>query len=435
MTAIQRIADDMISVYTRRLLKGDVYYARYKITNKKVAGDQRYVTESLKTTDESVALDRARQRYAEIRLLERENKAIKSGTVKSEIEGFIAEYADGVSKGLRGYSNEMLVNFRKSIVRYFVEYIGTMAIQDVSADDLRGYESWRFEYWPKRRAAGEKVHGSVKDRPSPRTIEWEVNAFKQFLRWSIGKGTYNGNALTYGYAVGKKEARSPFTSEQWTKLTNFMRRKTWLEEPGKHGHDARLTRHREMLRAYVLFMCNTGLRPGEARNLKWRDITYKKNSDGDETVDVFVHASYSKVDKTRIAVGRETGAIAIQRLHESRKTNNDHAGPDDHVWCDPDGKVIKEFREGFNALIKAAGVDTDSMGKKLSIYSLRHSYITFRINHGVDPYELAKVTGTSLEMIRDFYDHALSPDKRDELTKVRSRRARRSKVDEAQDDE
>lgn len=92
MQPIQRIADGMVSVYTRRLLKGDVYYARFKITNKAVADGQRYVTESLDTTDEAKALDKARQRYAEICLHERENKAIKSGTVKAEIDEFMKAY-------------------------------------------------------------------------------------------------------------------------------------------------------------------------------------------------------------------------------------------------------------------------------------------------------------------------------------------------------
>ncbi|MBC7664934.1 MAG: hypothetical protein H7276_14320, partial [Caulobacter sp.] len=102
MAAITRISDNKISVYTRALLQGDVYYARYKITNKGVAGGQRYVTESLKTTDELVALDRARQRYSDICQLEKSNTAIKSGTVKAEIASFMEEYEDGVSKGLHG---------------------------------------------------------------------------------------------------------------------------------------------------------------------------------------------------------------------------------------------------------------------------------------------------------------------------------------------
>ncbi len=204
----------MVSVYTRRLIKGDVYYARFKITNKSVADGQRYVTESLNTTIEAVAHDRARQRYAEICLLETENKSLKTGTVKVEIDGFIAQYEDGVRKGLKGYSEHMLTGFRKSIVRYFVEYLGSKALRDVSADDLKGYESWRHDYWADRIVAGKPVHGNVKTKPSQRTIEWEMNAFKQFLRWAAEQGDYSGNALNFKFSVDKKHSRSAFTDFQ-----------------------------------------------------------------------------------------------------------------------------------------------------------------------------------------------------------------------------
>lgn len=244
MVAIKRIADNKISVFTRALMQGDVYYARYKISNKGVADGQRYVVESLKTTDEAVAHDRARQRYAEIRLFETENKSLKTGTVKAEIDGFIAQYEDGVRKGLKGYSEHMLVGFRKSIVRYFVEYLGSKALRDVSTDDLKGYESWRHDYWVKRIAAGEAVHGNVKSKPSQRTIEWELNAFKQFLRWAEEQGDYSGNALNFKFSVDKKHSRSAFTADQLHRLVLFTRDKTWLNGVGKHGHDARLTRYR-----------------------------------------------------------------------------------------------------------------------------------------------------------------------------------------------
>ena len=419
MTEIQRIADDKISVFTRPLLKGDIYYARFKITNKKVADGQRYVTESLKTTDEAVALDRARQRYAEICLLERENKAIKSGTVKAEIEAFMEQYEDGVGKGMRGYSKHMLVGFRKSIVRYFVEYIGSKPIQDVSADDLRHYEAWRHDYWSKQIAAGATVHGNAKAKPALRTIEWEVNAFKQFLRWANERGTYSGNALSFKLVVEKKHARPAFTTEQLNTLVKFGRSKAWQTGVGKHGHDARLTRYRRMLLAYVLFMAGTGLRPGEARHLKWRDVTKAQTSDGQETIHVYVHATHSKVKKTRTVVGLDTADEALEHLHELREADNDFCKPDDYIWCDTDGAVINDFREGFNVFIKAAGVETDSMGTKLAIYSLRHLYITSRMRHGVDSYWLAKNNGTSPDMIRKFYDHVATPEMTDELTKYK----------------
>jgi integrase len=422
---IQRIADGMVSVYTRRLIKGDIYYARFKITNKSVADGQRYVTESLDTTDKATALDRARQRYAEICLHERENKAIKSGSVKAEIEEFMQEYEAGVEKGLRRHSTHMLIGFRKSIVRYFVEYIGHRPIQDVTADDLRRYETWRHSYWAAQAEAGARVHGNAKEKPALRTLEWEVNAFKQFLRWANERGKYNGDALNFKFVVEKKQARSAFTEEQLNKLDRFMNRKSWLYGVGKHGHDARLTRYRKMLQAYVLFMAGTGLRPGEARNLRWRDIKYDQAAEEQEVVEVFVHATHSKIKKTRTAIGVQMAAFALWGIQAARGESNDHIGDDDYIWCDTDGTVIKDFREGFNNLIKAAGVETDSMGGKLAIYSLRHYYISSRIRHGVDKYDLAKNTGTSVEMIQKFYDHVLTTEKKDELTKFNTRAGER----------
>jgi integrase len=419
MQPIQRIADGMVSVYTRRLLKGDIYYARFKITNRDVADGQRYVTESLDTTDPTIALDRARQRYAEICVHERENKAIKSGTVKAEIDEFMREYEEGVNTGLRRHSQHMLVGFRKSIVRYFVEFIGDKPIHDVSAKDMQGYEAWRFKYWTAKAAAGVTLHGNAKAKPSQRTIEWEVGAFKQFLRWANDRGRYNGDALKFRYVVDKKQSRPAFTENQFETLASYMSRKTWLLGAGKHGHDSRLSRYRAMLRTYVLFMAGTGLRPGEARNLRWRDISYDQAADEQEIIEVYVHATHSKVKKTRTTMGQDLAAVAISQLHADRTVNDDFAGPDDYIWCDTDGRVIKDFREGFNNLIKAAGVETDSMGKKLAIYSLRHYYITSRRDNTVDAYDLARNTGTSVEMIERFYDQGRNRDRKDELTKYR----------------
>ena len=46
-------------------------------------------------------------------------------------------------------------------------------------------------------------------------------------------------------------------------------------------------------------------------------------------------------------------------------------------FCNVQGKAINDFREGLNRVIRKAGADFDSNGKKLTIYSLRHTYITF----------------------------------------------------------
>ena len=53
------------------------------------------------------------------------------------------------------------------------------------------------------------------------------------------------------------------------------------------------------------------------------------------------------------------------------------------IFCHKDGSPIHSFKKGFNALIKEAGVEFDSNGQRRVIYSLRHTYATFRLHEGV----------------------------------------------------
>jgi integrase len=62
-------------------------------------------------------------------------------------------------------------------------------------------------------------------------------------------------------------------------------------------------------------------------------------------------------------------------------------------------------KKGFNALIKEAGVDFDSKGQRRVIYSLRHTYATFRLHEGVNHFTLARNMGTSVKMLESFYGH------------------------------
>ena len=418
MAEIHRIGSDNISVYARELQRGNCFYARYKIANKKVANGQRYVTESLRTNKLNLALDRARTRYAEITLLERQGRAIKSKSTAAEIDLFVADYADGVKKRLSGFSPNMLRGFQKTIVRYFKEYFSRKVLQEICYEDMERYESWRQNYWTESKLKNRQLHPNARERASVRTIEWEINAFKQFLRWCQTRGLYSGNAVDFQFGTNEeKGTRSAFTVTQWNKLTGYFRRQSWLKV-GKKGNDTRLIRHRKMIQAYVLFMANTGLRVGEARNLRWRDVAFVKGADSSQdAVRINVIASSSKVRKHREVIGTEGAYKALLKLYEEREADKDNASPDDLIWCEKSGRLIKDFRESFNELVKGAGVVTDAEGRKMTIYCLRHSYITWRLKAGVDIYQLATNCGTSVQMIEKYYSHARSPDFAEELTK------------------
>ena len=67
--------------------------------------------------------------------------------------------------------------------------------------------------------------------------------------------------------------------------------------------------------------------------------------------------------------------------------------------------------------MKSAGVETDSHGAKRTIYSLRHTYATFRLQEGVHQFILAKNMGTSTAMLEKHYGHTSNVASAAELTK------------------
>jgi hypothetical protein len=56
-------------------------------------------------------------------------------------------------------------------------------------------------------------------------------------------------------------------------------------------------------------------------------------------------------------------------------------------------------------------------GRRRSVYSIRHSAITWALQGNVNAVSVAKNAGTGLDMIQKFYDHSLSTDYISELTK------------------
>ena len=60
--------------------------------------------------------------------------------------------------------------------------------------------------------------------------------------------------------------------------TNVYLNKAKHSDKGKPNK--RIVRHCNMLRCYILFLCNTGLRVGEARHLRWCDVSLITNKMG-----------------------------------------------------------------------------------------------------------------------------------------------------------
>ena len=168
-----------------------------------------------------------------------------------------------------------------------------------------------------------------------------------------------------------------------------------------------------MLWNYALILANTGIRVGEARTLCWKDIRIEPN--GQETEPTIVFFVSGKTG------GREVVARNAEVLEYLQRIKELHAEPtpDDFVFAHRDGRPIGSFKKSFSSLIDAANVGFDGKGNRRTIYSLRHTYATFRLEEGVGVYTLARNMGTSVAMIERFYGQTRTPDQAAELTKMR----------------
>jgi integrase len=419
------ITDDnnraLVSLVERHQSTGRlIYYARFKVAKRELANGQRFIVKSLLTDDIEVARRRAYEEYGAIKNRQDSDTHLNELSVNDCIDRFLKNYENGLKSGVSGYTQHMLRGYKKNIDIYWREYLGSRDINSIKTEELEQYELWR-QKWAKTTKRKRKNDQRYKDVIAKRTIEWELNAFKTVLRWAATKNFYKGRAYEWRFSNREKNRRSAFTREQYRQLHTYMRTNAYLSK-GKHGNDPRIARHRTMLRAYILFMVNTGLRVGEARHLKWGDISVRENKLGRNVLVIRIREEHSKVRKSRSAfgnvVGRYTAYRAIERWKEYLKEIDEQWSEDSYIFCNPEGEVINDFREGFNSVIREAGVEFDAAGNKLVIYSLRHTYITFRLQFAknLSIHSLAKNCRSSVQMLESWYSDAVSEDFVDELT-------------------
>ena len=319
----------------------------------------------------------------------------------------------------------MLRVYKKHVLNYWVPYVGDLKLSLLREQHFREYENWRRGNWRK-------------SPPAERTIQLEISSMKSVMTWCRQQGYYSGEPISYVYRMRNNNRRSAFSIQQYRRIITYLRTNDWLVV-GKHNNDSRIIRHRMMLREYFLFACNIGMRIGEMREIRWRDITFDQTESGKKYVRV--RASQKTKLKSKGAterIGRATAARALQRLRETR---TDNLGANDFVFCNSNGKQIGEFREGFNTMLKGAssyipkniakstsGTATDKFGEvmdcefdtdgvKYTPYCCRHTYITYQLRYRKhsDVYAIAANCATSISMIEKYYSDARGEDFVDKL--------------------
>ncbi len=236
------------------------------------------------------------------------------------------------------------------------------------------------------------VEGATVAFISDATIKFEMSIFGAVMNYAIKKRYVPASQRFDDQPKLKIMRRDEFTVEEYRKLHSVGR--AWI----KAATTPSSVWYRTVAYNSILIMCNTGMRPSEAKNLRWRDIMPAKDREGREIVVLFVQGK----GKSRKLVAPHSVGEYLERIRAISSAKN----ADDRVFTTTTGEPAKSLYQALiESILTEAGLREGAEGVPRSTYSFRHTYATFRLQEGVDVYFLAEQMGTSVKMIEDHYGH------------------------------
>ena len=243
--------------------RGDVthrnFYCRVKLPK-----DDRYKTIALGTPDPQSARDRAFDHDADVRFRLKHDVPVFNRPFRQVAEEFIAVQQRRADTG--EISVARVKNLKNVLLGALDRYVGSTQIHLVGQDRWTQYPTWRRE----------NGKGRHRDHISDATIHFEMGAFNAAMNFAIRKRYVPANRRFEGKPKLKTMRRDEFTLEEYRKLHTAGR--SWITK----ATTAPGTWARTMCYNFMLIMCNTGMRPPEAKNLRWRDVMPAKDRDGKE---------------------------------------------------------------------------------------------------------------------------------------------------------
>jgi len=359
--------------------RGDVghsnFYCRVRLPKQ-----DRYKIISLQTADRQTARDQAFEHDADIRFRVKHDVPVFNRPFREVAEEYILTQQ---RRAATGVISEQRVSVITNIVRNALDqYVGSVQVDLIGPERWSDYPTWRRE----------NGKGRIRDLVSDSTISLEMGIFNAVMNYAISKRYVPAAHRFEGRPKLKTNRRDEFTLDEWRKLHRVGRE--WM----KKATTPQGVWYRTMCYNFILIMCNTGMRPREAKNLLWRDIRPAKDRDGHEIV---VLSVYGKGKARRLVAPKSVGDY-LDRVRELSAAKK----PEDPVFTIINGKPAKYlYDDNVEALLEAAELRMGPNGIPRTTYCFRHTYATFRLSEGVDVYMLAEQMGTSVKMIEQHYGH------------------------------
>ena len=287
-------------------------------------------------------------------------------------EQFLREY-EIITEGQR--NAQYVEGHGRRLKLHLLPFFGQMGLSEISAGQAAG-----VPHSPARK--GDAERGKP---PARNTLHQEIVCLRQVLKTAIRHGWLNHLPdLSEPFRSSEKIShRAWFSPEEYRTLYEATRERT------RNPKRKRYPWEYEQLHDYVLFMANTGLRPDEAARLEYRDVKIVRDDATNETIlEIEVRG------KRGVGYCKSTtGAVrAVPATEEAKQ-----AAADRSLFPKTAPRTVQHHPG------RRTGLKFDREGNRRTAYSLRHTYVCFRLMEGADIYQIAKNCRTSVEMIEKYY--------------------------------
>lgn len=350
------------------------WYARFKVGKK-------HVTFATGETDVGLAKVKATEafykRRAEYQL------GITAGAQKfiDLAKEVIQDLEQEIAKGKPAKTNTVYIGILKN---YHIPYFKEQRIDTIDQKAMDAFSKWREQEFGKELSSSSlQNHNAVLGKVYDKALK-----SGQITKYHIPNFDTKGK---------RQERRAAFTWEEFRRISDF------IDEDMKRTKNKTSRMLLELMYDYIDFAIATGMRPGtEIEHVEWQDIGFKL-VDGVPEITVAVRkGKTTSYTGTRQVVVRSDFVANLEDL-VARFPNRQAT---DKVFVLADGSEPKNLSRKFSDILEKLNLKQSPYGER-TLYSLRHSYITWNLKTKADIAALAKQCGTSIEMIDRTYSHLL----------------------------
>lgn len=302
--------------------------------------------------------------------------------------------------------------FKNRLAKEIIPFFGDMAVDDINYAHLSAF-----------------VGKLSTEKASPTTISQYLVATRKVLNYAVATSLIR-SLPGFPKVKPKDNPRSSFEVWEYLKLFRTARKTI--------GHDIPITKTQasswqmgkvdrhfyipEEMRWVIGFMVNSFIRPTDLRHLKYQHVQVIRGEH------VYLRLNLPESKKHDKPIVTMPAAVWIYE-HLKRHAKASRYGRETDYLFMPHlqdrKKAMEQMTACFKYIVRAAKLEKSPKdGSSRTLYSLRHTAITFRLRYGkgIDLLTLARNARTSVEMIERFYASNLQAEMNIEM--LHSRRSR-----------